>query len=853
MTTAWPAACVGPEDGFAFAPVTGPRWGKPGAPPTVLTHGLGSAMASPWAVGGGCGGAAIAVEQGCWDRSWAGGFGQANGLGQRLEGDVWAAKAAGWGAAGQESAWENGTRLPDCDMEDTLLACGTALMSAFSRGEALAEPPVAERALACSPVLTGGAMTADIGRWDLVLGKGLPTSFLGGRSDTLRSIATQGGDEEDAFAEFGECDEEGRRRRRLLCVGGASDNSRGAPQGGEWFLSRSSWSSEDDLISVASDEGAQHGREWRAVEHDGRREPLKTGAPDQGVGRLGAAEGSGQGMFPREGIFARGQAAQAATEEEFAVEFGRNLGVQDRSGRVEALGRRAGGHEAQPHRGAGFQCRSSTVLTDQRSSHAIPGLLHGEDMPRPQLPSLTSVFGSCNSSNRAFLCMPGPGHHPHLPSLNSIFGTCGSSCISSRQPPLPSLTSVFGSCNGRSAEGRHSRHRHKVLEGGLTECSVCLTVYSDLDLEDGLVFEGSYRYAAALGGGMASLGCVGCSPGRDEPGCNSIRDEGCTMLREGADHPYFDAEWNLIPMLNELWGEEADDVPKKRATIKAKVLYQALKNVPLVPQQHVLSIRNLGEGSYGRVALGFCPGLGEIAVKWNKADDRPTNSLEFQHEAAMLATLNHPNVMGLLGLVTRSASEGEVVGFMTEFAPYGTLSAYIRRTRRVLPLKERLFLALQVARGMAFIHSCDAVHFDLKPDNVLVQRGHEQDPLLKVADLGLARWKVDGMVKAPGSLRGTLPYMAPELVCDVPLVSDKVDVWAFGCMLQEMATLEVPYSDMLSEEIVMGLMEGWLQPPIPMCEPEWQGLLEQCLSFAPQNRPSFEELSCRLAALHNAC
>eukprot|EP00803_Ostreobium_quekettii_P010152 evm.model.scf_1829.2 EVM.evm.TU.scf_1829.2 scf_1829:15317-22065(+) len=841
MATAWQPACAGVQDGFAFAPVA--RWGQPAAQDGMLAHGLSDAVPRPWGVGGGCGGAAISGGQGSWARAWAGGLGGDEGL-ARSQGGACAGKGGGCREGGQGAAWENRTALPDCDMEDSLLACGTALMTAFSRGDALADPPEAGRALACSPVLTGGAMTADIGRWDLVLGKGLPNSFLGGRSDTLRSIATQGGEEEDAYVDYGGFDEDGRRR--LFCEGGTHDNSRGAPMGQEWFLSRSSWSSEDDLISIAgSEEGAQLGMERQCLE------PFEA-RTHEGIGRFGAAEGDGQLMGPGDGGAARGRATRARVEEAFGVEFGMDLHVQDGFGGGRALGRLAGGNEAQLRRGLGLQRKSSTVLTDRRSNQMIPGLLLGEDVPRPQFPSLTSVFGSCNSSNRAFLCMPGPGHRPHLPSLNSIFGTCGSSCISSRQPPLPSLTSVFGSCNGRSAEGRH-RHRARGLEGGLTECSVCLTVYSDLDLEDGLVFEGSYGDAAALGGGMASLACVGCSPGRDEQGCNSIRDEGCTMLREGADHPYFDAEWNLIPMLNELWGEEADDVPKKRATIKAKVLYQALKNVPLVPQQHVLSIRNLGEGSYGRVALGFCPGLGEIAVKWNKADDRPTNSLEFQHEAAMLATLNHPNVMGLLGLVTRSASEGEVVGFMTEFAPYGTLSAYIRRTRRVLPLKERLFLALQVARGMAFIHSCDAVHFDLKPDNVLVQRGHEQDPLLKVADLGLARWKVDGMVKAPGSLRGTLPYMAPELVCDVPLVSDKVDVWAFGCMLQEMATLEVPYSDMLSEEIVMGLMEGWLQPPIPMCEPEWQGLLEQCLAFAPQSRPSFEELSCRIAALHNAC
>lgn len=419
--------------------------------------------------------------------------------------------------------------------------------------------------------------------------------------------------------------------------------------------------------------------------------------------------------------------------------------------------------------------------------------------------------------------------------------------MSNMRPHLPSLTSVFGSCHGCTEEQQQACQADCRGEHALRKCSIALSVFSELG------------ESPVAGESILANTSVGCAPGSlgvgGARGAQGSRGSNCLLLKEGAhDDPFFDAEWNLIPMLNELWGEEAQSSgPKRSGVIQAKIFFERLKDVPLVPQQHLLTIMNLGEGSYGRVSLGFCPGLGEIAVKWNKASERPGYGFEFQHEAAVLATLQHPNILGLHGLVTRSASEGEVVGFMTEYAPYGTLSEYIRHTRRVLPLKERAFLALQVAKGMAFIHSRDIVHFDLKPDNVLVQHSDNAFPLLKVADLGLARRKIDGVVRAPGSLRGTLPYMAPELVCDVPFVSEKVDVWAFGCMLHEMVSLEVPYSDMASDEIVMGLMEGWLQPATPVCEPEWEELLQGCLVFAPQCRTSFEELCCRLACLYDAC
>jgi serine/threonine protein kinase len=62
--------------------------------------------------------------------------------------------------------------------------------------------------------------------------------------------------------------------------------------------------------------------------------------------------------------------------------------------------------------------------------------------------------------------------------------------------------------------------------------------------------------------------------------------------------------------------------------------------------------------------------------------------------------------------------------------------------------------------------------------------------------------------------RGTLPYMAPELVSDPMRVSEKADVWSLGMVLWEMLTLQVPFGDLTPQQIVAGLMVGNLQPPV---------------------------------------
>lgn len=60
--------------------------------------------------------------------------------------------------------------------------------------------------------------------------------------------------------------------------------------------------------------------------------------------------------------------------------------------------------------------------------------------------------------------------------------------------------------------------------------------------------------------------------------------------------------------------------------------------------------------------------------------------------------------------------------------------------------------------------------------------------------------------------RGTLPYMAPELVSDPDHVSEKADVWSLGMVLWEMLCLETPFQALTPQQIIAGLMVGNLAP-----------------------------------------
>ena len=98
---------------------------------------------------------------------------------------------------------------------------------------------------------------------------------------------------------------------------------------------------------------------------------------------------------------------------------------------------------------------------------------------------------------------------------------------------------------------------------------------------------------------------------------------------------------------------------------------------------------------------------------------------------------------------------------------------------------------MQIVQGMAYLHECNVVHFDLKPDNLLLDGllqphgfvGQASVPCVKVADFGLSKEKRQSYVSGVRDLRGTLPFMAPELVNDPDRVTEKADVWSMGMLM----------------------------------------------------------------------
>ena len=118
------------------------------------------------------------------------------------------------------------------------------------------------------------------------------------------------------------------------------------------------------------------------------------------------------------------------------------------------------------------------------------------------------------------------------------------------------------------------------------------------------------------------------------------------------------------------------------------------------------------------------------------------------------------------------------------------MRAYLHKLEeKSLPLEKLVAIALDIARGMEYIHSKGVIHRDLKPENVLVDAEFH----LKIADFGIACEEAycDSLSDDPGTYR----WMAPEMI-KRKSYGRKVDVYSFGLVLWEMVAGAIPYEDM---------------------------------------------------------
>ncbi|XP_042054410.1 receptor-like kinase TMK4 [Salvia splendens] len=212
---------------------------------------------------------------------------------------------------------------------------------------------------------------------------------------------------------------------------------------------------------------------------------------------------------------------------------------------------------------------------------------------------------------------------------------------------------------------------------------------------------------------------------------------------------------------------------------------QVLRNVT----KNFAPENELGRGGFGVVYKGELDDGTKIAVKRMEAGVISNKALdEFRSEIAVLSKVRHRHLVSLLGFSVEGNERILVYEYMSE----GALSSHLFHWKKLnlepLSWKRRLNIALDVARGLEYLHNLahqSFIHRDLKPSNILLG----DDFRAKVSDFGLVKLAPDGDGERSvvTRLAGTFGYLAPEYAV-TGKITTKADVFSFGVVLMELLT-----------------------------------------------------------------
>ncbi len=212
----------------------------------------------------------------------------------------------------------------------------------------------------------------------------------------------------------------------------------------------------------------------------------------------------------------------------------------------------------------------------------------------------------------------------------------------------------------------------------------------------------------------------------------------------------------------------------------------------------------------------------------------------FEREAKTISQLSHAHICALYDV----GREGKTEYLVMEYLEGETLSD--RLAKGALPLEQTLRYGVEIADALDKAHRQGIVHRDLKPGNVMLTKSG-----VKLLDFGLAKamapaTKQSSLTSLPtqqgltqeGTILGTFQYMAPEQL-EGREADARTDIFAFGCVLYEMATGKKAFSASTQASLITAIMSS--EPPAissvqPMSPPALDRVVKTCLAKDPEDR-----------------
>ncbi|XP_028855695.1 ephrin type-B receptor 3-like isoform X7 [Denticeps clupeoides] len=250
----------------------------------------------------------------------------------------------------------------------------------------------------------------------------------------------------------------------------------------------------------------------------------------------------------------------------------------------------------------------------------------------------------------------------------------------------------------------------------------------------------------------------------------------------------------------------------------------------------------IGAGEFGEVCRGRLklPGRREIivAIKTLKVGYTERQRRDFLSEASIMGQFDHPNIIRLEGVVTKSRP----VMIVTEFMENGALDSFLRLNDGQFTVIQLVGMLRGIAAGMKYLSDMNYVHRDLAARNILVN----SNLVCKVSDFGLSRFLEDDPTDPTytSSLGGKIPirWTAPEAIAYRKFTSAS-DVWSYGIVMWEVMSYgERPYWDMSNQDVINAVEQDYRLPPPMDCPTALHQLMLDCWVKERNLRPKFAQI-----------
>ncbi|KAF2858118.1 Pkinase-domain-containing protein [Piedraia hortae CBS 480.64] len=272
----------------------------------------------------------------------------------------------------------------------------------------------------------------------------------------------------------------------------------------------------------------------------------------------------------------------------------------------------------------------------------------------------------------------------------------------------------------------------------------------------------------------------------------------------------------------------------------------------------------IGQGSFGTVSLALHAVTGELmAVKQVEMPSKNGEALDakknhmveaLKQEISLLRELKHENIVRYLG----SNSEENHLNIFLEYVAGGSVATMLVNYGS---LGETLIanFVRQILQGLAYLHSKDIIHRDIKGANILV----DNKGTVKISDFGISKRVEATTMRPPGafgakrgavnnrvSLQGSVFWMAPEVVRQTAYTK-KADIWSLGCLIVEMFTGSHPHPNCTQLQAIFKIGNSMVggngenaRPEIPAkASQEAKEFLRRTFELEHEKRPTAEELA----------